>query len=260
MRAGWAGLGLALGLLFAQTAQAQEGTAAVEIEADAGIEWLTESRTVEARGNVVASRGTTRLSADRVTAHYRDGDTDRIEIHRMIARGNVVTREPDRVASGDQAVLDLDREIIVLSGRTPRFETQDATLTARDELEYRIGDRTAIARGEATALAPNGTMKADVLLARFEQSEDGSLEVVHLDARGNITIVTAQEIVRADKGVYNPRKGTATLTGNVRISRGGSQLNGDTAELDLESGTARLLAGQGEQVRGLIMPTPDEEE
>ena len=51
-----------------------------------------------------------------------------------------------------------------------------------------------------------------------------------------------------------PDTGIARLAGHVRITRGQNQINGSEAEVNMKTGIARLLAGTGERVQGLVMP------
>ena len=49
-------------------------------------------------------------------------------------------------------------------------------------------------------------------------------------------------------------QGTATLIGNVRITRGQNQLNGEVAEVNLNTGVSRLLSGPQSRTRALVVP------
>ena len=76
-----------------------------------------------------------------------------------------------------------------------------------------------------------------------------------VEADGNVVITTPEEVARGREGVYNADKGTATLTGDVRITRGENQLNGERAVVNLNTGVSRLLpAAKGERVKGLFTP------
>jgi lipopolysaccharide export system protein LptA len=57
-----------------------------------------------------------------------------------------------------------------------------------------------------------------------------------------------------DRAVYVPDSGIARLAGHVRITRGENQLDGSEAEVNMKTGIARLLAGAGERVQGLVIP------
>jgi lipopolysaccharide export system protein LptA len=51
-----------------------------------------------------------------------------------------------------------------------------------------------------------------------------------------------------------PESGIARLAGDVRITRGQNQLNGQEAEVNMKTGVARLLRGSDDRVTGLIVP------
>jgi lipopolysaccharide export system protein LptA len=228
----------------------------VTVEADQGIEWIRDSSTYVARGNAKATRGDTRVSADTLTARYREKPDGTTEIFRLEADGNVVIATPRERATGDRAVYDLDKANVVLTGRDLRFQNAGDVITARDSLEYRQGQRVAIARGDATAIRENQRIRADTLVARFEERTKGGSTLAIVEANGNVVITTPQEVARGREGVYNADKGTATLTGDVRITRGKNQLNGERAVVNLKTGISRLLpAGAGgERVKGLFTP------
>ncbi len=71
-----------------------------------------------------------------------------------------------------------------------------------------------------------------------------------------VVIRTEAETVQGDRGAYNALSGIALLGGNVRITRGQNQLNGELAEVNMKTGISRLLPGQapGERVSGLVVP------
>jgi lipopolysaccharide export system protein LptA len=79
-----------------------------------------------------------------------------------------------------------------------------------------------------------------------------------IEGFGNVHVSTATDIVRADRGVYNADTSIAMMSGNVRITRGQNQLNGDFAEVNLNTGISRLLtssdSGGDKRVRGLFVP------
>lgn len=79
-----------------------------------------------------------------------------------------------------------------------------------------------------------------------------------VEAFGNIEIRTTTEIVRGDRAVYSPVSGIARVLGNVRITRGENQLNGQEAIVDLTANTARLVASPGARVQGLIVPNSEQ--
>ena len=62
------------------------------------------------------------------------------------------------------------------------------------------------------------------------------------------------DVVRGDRGVYSAATGMARLLGDVRITRGDNQINGQEAIVNMRTGVARLVSTPGARVQGLILP------
>jgi lipopolysaccharide export system protein LptA len=246
---------LAIG--FAGLAQAQNlvsgsKEAPVEISAEDGIEWQRDAKAYVARGNARAVRSGVAVYADTLTAFYRDGkDGEGQDIFRIDADGSVRIESKSEKAFGDKGVYHVDAAVLVLVGANLRLETQSALITARDTLEYWDLRDLAVARGDAIVVGTEGKLRADILTAHISQGAKRDIE--QIDAFGNVLVSTATEIARGDEGVYNPKTEIATLCGNVKITQGKNQLNGDCAEVNLKTGNSRLI-GDGRRVKGLITP------
>ena len=145
---------------------------------------------------------------------------------------------------------------MLLTGRDLQFRSGQDLITARDSLEYWQEREVAVARGDAVATRERQKIRADTLTAFFEKSKKGGTVLSQVEADGNVVITTPEEVARGREGVYNAQKGTATLTGDVRITRGKNQLNGERAVVNLNTGVSRLLpAGKdGGRVKGLFTP------
>ena len=94
------------------------------------------------------------------------------------------------------------------------------------------------------------------MTAEFVDDDAGNRELSTITGVGDVVITSGDDIAMADEGVYNAADSIATLNGSVRLNRGESQLNGDYAEFNLETGVSRLLArpdGEG-RVHGLLVP------
>lgn len=228
----------------------------VTVEADQGIEWIRDSKTYVARGNAKAVRGDTQVTADSLTANYREKPDGTTEIFRLIAEGNVVIATPRERATGDRAVYNLDKAVVRLTGRNLEFRNANDVIKARDSLEYWQQRKVAVAHGDATATRERQMIRADVMTAYFEDDKQGKTVLTRVEASGDVVITTPQEVARGREGVYNATKGTATLAGDVRITRGKNQLNGERAVVNLNTGVSRLLpAGKdGGRVKGLFTP------
>ncbi len=237
----------------------QSGDQPLEINAEEGIEWRRNEQLYIARGNAEAIRGEITVYADVMIAHYRktaDGNTD---IDRIDIEGDVRIVSPSGTVYGDRGAYDVINGVLVLVGDDLRLESGDDLITARDSLEYWEKKRMAVARGAAEAIREDKRIQADVLPAQFEPGAQKDLTLSQVDAYGNVRVFTATEFASADRGVYYMDREFATLTGSVKITREGNQLNGEYAEIDMKAGVSRLLPGppgstMTARVRGLLVP------
>ncbi len=239
----------------------------IQIEANDGIEWQRTNQLYIARGDARAIQGGVTVEADELIAYYRSTDTGSDEIFRIDANGNVRILSENEVASSDNAVYDVIKGVLVMTGEQVRLVTPQDTITARDSLEYHEDKQLAVARGNASAVREDRRVRADILVAHFNSDEGNarSSDMERIEAIGNVHLSTETDIVTAKRGDYNLDTGLATVTGDVRITRGKTQLNGDQAEVDLNTGKSRLLTKApgsrqpGERVRAIFIPTTPSE-
>lgn len=264
----------------AQGLLSKGGDEPVTINADDGIEWIREEKKYTARGNARATRNDATIYADLLTAFYREKAGDKgQDIFRVDADGNVRITANGQEASGDKGVYYVDKAVFVLVGKNLRLKSDQGRLTARDSLEYWETRRLAVARGNATVVQADQRMRADVLTAHIADPEDpaqktaksppkgskstdkavspdggklpeGSGQIKKIDAFGNVHISLQNAIIRGDNGVYLPARGVATICGNVRVTSGKNQLNGNCAEVNLKTGIYRLTG----RAKGLVQP------
>lgn len=245
---------------MAQSLGITAGEDPIEIEADQGIEWQRGNQLYIARGNARARQLDRTVDADSLTAHYRPTSDGRNQVYRLDADGNVRITSPRETATGDHAVYDVLGAVLVITGRAVSLKTAADLVTATQAIEYHERARYAVARGDAVAVRENQRVRADVLVGHFVDlpaNTGGGSEMRRMEAFGNVRIDTATDIVFADHGDYDLRSGIVKLDGNVRITRADTQLNGERAEVNLNTGVSRLLSGSGPgggRVQGLLVP------
>ena len=249
---------LVLGQMIGVSAAAQLSTQAIEIEASQSLEWLSEQNAYVARGDARLRQGDIVVSANTLTANYRDGSDGKTEIWQVVAVGNVRIATPTQQVSGDRGIYDVLSETFTLTGSDLRLETVNEVITARDSLEYSKAEQVAVARGNARAVRGTDQIDADELKAELSEATDGQMQIDNLAATGNVVITTPTDIARGDHGLFNRQTNTATLSGSVRLTRGENQLNGDFAEVNLDTGVSRLLSQPGAEgrVHGIFSPDP----
>ena len=202
------------------------------------------------------------------------GDTGNNEIYRLEAEGHVHIFTATDQAFADHAVYDIDQSVLVLTGRDLHIITPQQVMNARDVMEYWAQKHMAVGRGDAVVTTTDGRrLAADILVGytadpnaahppavRPVAAKPGadplgaSGKLQRVDAFGHVAVRTATEIIHADKGVYVPDTGIARLAGNVHLTRGQNQLNGDQGMVNLKTGISTISRAPGGRVEGLVVP------
>ncbi|NMM44786.1 hypothetical protein HH303_09885 [Rhodospirillaceae bacterium KN72] len=232
------------------------GDGGIEIEADDGIEWIRDLQQYRAYGNATATRDGMTVTADTLTAFYREEDGRQV-IFRLDADGHVVITANGSEASGDKAVYHMDKRVAVLVGEDLQMVTDRGTITADESLEYWEERQIAVARGNALVIQNDRRLQAGVLTAFLEAGADGGqTRVKRIDATGGVHVSTPTDIVTGNEGVYMVDEEKATICGKVKITRDNNQLNGECAVVNMKTGRSTLQGGgNGGKVKGLILPT-----
>ena len=230
----------------------------IEITAENGIEWWQPKQIYIARGNAKATRNDVDLFGDELTAHYRPDSEGNREIWRVDAIGNVRVVSAKEQAYGEKGVYNVDQGIFVLTGKV-RLDTPQERVTATRSLEYWANKNMAVARGNAIAIHEDRRLNGETLVAYFHEPDaNGKRKLQRLEAYENVHVSTPTEIIRGSRGVYDVDSGIATIIGSVKITRGNDQMNGEYAEVDMNTGVSRLLSGpkgSGGRVKALVKPS-----
>ncbi|HUC62520.1 MAG TPA: LptA/OstA family protein [Alphaproteobacteria bacterium] len=230
----------------------------VTVEADNGIEWQDKRQVYIARGNAKAVRGDVTVYGQVLTAYYRKTPSGGSDIWRLEADDQVKITTPTDTAVGDHAVYDVDNAIFVLTGKHLQLDTPKTRITAHDSLEYWQKRDYAVARGDAVALRADKTVRANVLVAHFTRNAKGDQEISDIEAFKDVVVSTPSAVARGMYGNYNLNTSIARLIGGVKITRGKDQLDGECADVNLDTGVSRLFSCTNAPVRGLLVPKSGE--
>jgi len=217
----------------------------IEVTADDGIEWQQQNSVFFARGNAKATRGNVKITANELRAFYRQNKSNKTEIWRLDAFGQVRIESPSEIAYGDHAIYSAEQRVLVIDGKNVRLESGDDVITAQKQLEYWENKNMAVARGNARAIRGKKKLQAEVLVAYTREDKSGKTKVYRVDAFDKVRIITLEETATADRGIYNVESGIATLVGSVKLVRGENVLKGCRAEVNLNTGVSNLFGCKG---------------
>lgn len=225
----------------------------LDITADESLEWHEKNSVYIARGNAIAKRGDMQVRADVLRAFNRKKPDGSSEVYRLVAAGKVEITTKTAKVHGDKGEYDIDEKKATLTGQDLRFESGDDVVTATEAFEYLESESKVIARGKTRAIREGRQVDADEMIAYLAPNKTGGQDIEKLEARGNVKIVTKEDAVSCQAAMYNLAKNTATLSGNVRITRGANQLRGDKVEANFKTGQSRLINTGTGRVSALII-------
>ena len=248
----------------------------------------TEIYRLEATGNVQIASPSQNAWADRGTYDVDKGV--------LLLTGEVRLGSPDdnAYAYGDKGEYDTKQGVLVLTGRNLRFASPNVDIAAKQSLEYWENKHVAVARGGAIATQKDRKISADILQAHMTEGASAGGkppapgaastnkpatattakspskppaaggkpsgtggDINRIQAWGGVEIITPREVARAERGDYDVVAGVAHLEKNVRITQGENTLNGESAEVNLNTSIHRIASGNtGDtpRVRAVISP------
>jgi lipopolysaccharide export system protein LptA len=253
-----------IGGVHAQSLKLDGSDRPIDVTADKGIELQQDNKRVIARGNAKAVQGDVTVIGDELIADYRTNPDGASEVYRVFAAGNVTMKSSTETATGETAVYDFDKGVLVLEGALVQLLNAEGSVTAHRVLQYWSNERVAVAEGKAVAQDKDKRqLHGDKLIAFFKEADaapaakDGAKNPVNqltnnrgdisfIQGFGNVRMETAKEVVRGDRGTYNIETGIATLDGGVKITQSKNQLGGGFAVVNVRGGTSRLYASAKE--------------
>ncbi len=231
----------------------------VAISAEQGVEWRQKDKMYIARGNATAKQEGNTVRADELAAHYRKESDGKTRIWKMTATGGVVITTKEDKITGGKATFLVSSGVFILTGGNLKMTSKKRVITASDRIEYRSKEKIAYVVGNAKFVEESRSVRADKFVAYMEAA-DGQTKMRRVEAVGNVVIVTPNEVARGDKADYDAKTEIATLTGDVRLTRGDNQLNGGKAVVNMKTGISRLIAEKGKPIRGLFIPRDETED
>ncbi len=87
------------------------------------------------------------------------------------------------------------------------------TIDAEQGIEWQRTARIVTAKGNATAVRADTTVRADTLTARYRQRPDGSIEVWRIDGDGAVRVTSPRQNAFGDKGSYDVAGSKMSISG-----------------------------------------------
>ena len=130
-------------------------------------------------------------------------------------------------------------------------------------LEVRDKDKLATFSGNVHVIQGDTDLRSKTLLVFYEDDSGnkggikaaqpgpgGSSQIKRLEAIGNVLVTQKDQTATGDKGVFDMKTNTVTMTGNVVMTQCDSVLRGERLIVDMTTGVSRV---EGGRVQGVLV-------
>jgi lipopolysaccharide export system protein LptA len=132
--------------------------------------------------------------------------------------------------------------------------TQEVNIEA-DSMEVQEAENKAIFTGNVTAERTGTRLTSDRMVVTYREvaQSDGSqrTDVALIDARGNVEIKTARQVITGEHAILDVAGDLLTVTGNVVVTEGSTVIRGAKLKADLKAKTSYMTGGR---VKGSFVP------
>lgn len=132
-------------------------------------------------------------------------------------------------------------------------------------LEVRDKDKVATFSGSVIVTQGDTTMRCKTLVVHYDTDSKssggmkaaqpgpgGSSSIKKLEALGGVHVTQKDQTATGDKGLFDMKTNSITLSGNVLITQGQNILRGERLVVDMGTGAARV---EGGRVSGVFVPS-----
>ncbi len=133
----------------------------------------------------------------------------------------------------------------------------DTTIKCQSLVVFYGAERTTSSQAVAAAAQQGASAQPGAKSGQATIMPQGANDIRRIEARGGVTVISKDQNASGDLGVYDLRKKTITLTGNVVVSQGKNVLHGDRVVVDTVTGNAHFESNASgpSRVRALIQPS-----
>jgi lipopolysaccharide export system protein LptA len=131
-------------------------------------------------------------------------------------------------------------------------------------LEVRDKEKIATFSGSVIVTQGDTTMRCKSLVVHYDAESKssgmktaqpgpgGSSSIKKLEALGGVLVTQKEQTATGDKGLFDMKSNSITLSGNVLITQGQNVLRGERLVVDVATGAARV---EGGRVSGVFVPS-----
>ena len=222
----------------------------IQISATGTMEWLQLEKKIFASGNAEVKSKDFTIIANNITGFY-EGKIGNGNIKNLIARENASINTREGIINADYINYDFHLDKIAVKGNNIFMNLDQGTINATNNLVFDKKENRIKVAG-------------DVKILINEKGEINAQQItIHIDKKGNIEIVEAykdveillnltQQKITSNEAKFDNKNLQINLLGDVTLKQGKNFLKGDSAFLDLDKGTSKILSTTTNSVSGVF--------
>ncbi len=117
-----------------------------------------------------------------------------------------------------------------------------------------VEEGASLATFSGNVVVVQGTTTIDADRVEVHYGAGGASDIESLVAAGNLVIVTPDQHVTGERGVYDPKARVMLVTGNVVATSASGRVTGDQLRVDFNANTTEFVQQQGGRVTGVFNP------
>jgi lipopolysaccharide export system protein LptA len=103
-----------------------------------------------------------------------------------------------------------------------------------------------------------GAAQANAAQAAAPGALGGNSQIRRMEAKGGVVVTQKDQVATGDRGDFDMRANTVTLTGNVVVTKGQDVLRGQKLVVNLTDGVSKMdAAGAGQPIEMMFTPRQD---
>lgn len=224
----------------------------INVEADNGIEYFEDKNMCIAKGNAVATKGSTKLTSNIMKVYF--SGKEKKEIQKIEADGSVVLTSPSGLLHCEHIVYTLDNELInAHGGKLTLSMSSGDVLKASEKILFYRNDNIGEAFGDVVFTSKNRVIQSPHMKALFceadktdkkTDTDEEKLKLDEVEAFEHVTITQEDKKSDCDYAKYSAKSGEVHLYGNVKIIDKSGTAFAQEAIYNQQKHTSYLMPGE----------------
>ncbi|MBO7243990.1 MAG: LPS export ABC transporter periplasmic protein LptC [Alphaproteobacteria bacterium] len=211
-------------------------------------------KTITAKKNAHVYREKDHVKAEKIILTYKKDEYNKNQVVKAEAYQNAQVFSQNKTAKAEEMVLYKEKQDMLMNLNLVKNYYKDAILESMQQVIV-LNKKALVKEDEYLILA-------DKMYVFYKNISKNQSQIDRVIALGNVQASNGTQRIEGKYGIYNPITKMVDVYDNVRLKQGKSVLNGDWANLNLETGVSSLKSKeqQPQRIKGSLIADDFEQE